>query len=279
MEEALAKENMLLKAYVVSDEIDLNRLAARYRIPKKYTWEEPLILGEYHLKNDFTSIREETAVFIFSFGSVVFVNFPEEETERFVQSLKDAADEGKLDNFRNYSDDYEIRISNDEEFEITDEYVVVPADEYGYLELVAMVIAKSVALEKIEAMLDQIGDKVEEMIDQLEQGKTNFSNKQIAKTTSDILRFQYTTISYIMILDKPDSTWDSSSANDFYDSMAEFFELNDRYEIIRSKLDILSNIKEGFTTISFSNHGLKLEWGVIFLIIAEVIIMLIELFK
>jgi uncharacterized Rmd1/YagE family protein len=263
---------MHLKACVVADEIDLNELAIKYGIPKKYTWEEPLVLNERQLGS-------EKKVFVFAFGSVVFFNFERPEIVKFMGSLKDVTSGDISDNFDRISDEYEIRLWDGEDFHIADEYASVPSRDDFYDELAATVIAKSAALEKIELMLGQTEDKVEAMIDQLEEGKANLSNAEVAKTTSDILRIQYITISYIMILDKPDVTWGSSQANLFYDKMAEFFELSDRYEVTKKKLDILNNIKEGFTNISFTNRGLRMEWAIVILIVVEVIIMLIELFR
>lgn len=262
-----------MKAYVVADEINLNALANQYGIPKKYTWEEPLILGSRQLGID------DKKVFVFSFGSVVFINFSKPEVTLFFRNLKEATSTDMTDSLESASDEYELKLCSGDDFEITDEYALVPSLEEFYDELAATVIAKSAALEKIEVLLGKIEDKVEAMIDRLEAGKTNISNIEVAKTTSDILRFQYTTISYIMILDKPDITWENSRWDRFYDRMAVFFELNDRYEVVKKKLDILNNIREGFTHISYSNRGLRMEWAIVLLIVAEVIIMMIELFK
>jgi len=63
------------------------------------------------------------------------------------------------------------------------------------------------------------------MIDKLEKGKLNVGNKEIAKTTSKIVRHEYNTIAYIMILDKPDITWTNSDAKNLYDMMSEFSNL------------------------------------------------------
>lgn len=97
--------------------------------------------------------------------------------------------------------------------------------------------------------------------------------------TSKIVRHEYNTIAYIMILDKPDITWINSEASVFYDSMAEFFELNDRYEVIKSKTEILKSIIDGLGTISRSISGLFVEWVIVILIVVEVLLMVLDLFK
>ena len=122
-------------------------------------------------------------------------------------------------------------------------------------------------------------DKLENMIDKLEKGKLNIGNKAIAKTTSKIVRHEYNTIAYIMILDKPDITWTNSDAESLYNQMSEFFELNDRYIILKEKTDILNSIIKGFSSISHSIRGLFVEWVIVILILVEVVLMVLDLLK
>ena len=115
------------------------------------------------------------------------------------------------------------------------------------------------------------------MIDRLEKGKLRIGNKELARTTAKIVRHEYNTLAYIMILDKPDITWTSSTAGEFYEKMMEFFELNDRYKILKNKTEILYNIMDGFSTISHSIRGLFVEWVIVILILFEIVLTLLEL--
>jgi uncharacterized Rmd1/YagE family protein len=117
------------------------------------------------------------------------------------------------------------------------------------------------------------------MIIRLESGKLRISDKELASTTAKIVKHEYNTIAYIMILDKPDITWSNMEAASFYDEMIEFFELSDRYEVLKKKTDILNDILNGFSSISHSVRGIFVEWIVVILIVAEVIIMVLELLK
>jgi required for meiotic nuclear division protein 1 len=270
---------MTFKAFAVVNEIDLNKIAIHCGIPKKFTWEEPLVLKgsilEAILGRKLTSGQ---MVLIFSFGSVVFINqaTPDETTIllKYIQSFEPDVD---LINADRYTDDYSLHIHENEDLELADEYVMVPGYEDFYPELISTVLAKSVALEKTEEQLGKIHDKLETMIDRLEKGKLRIGNKELARTTAKIVRHEYNTLAYIMILDKPDITWTSSSASEFYDKMIEFFELNDRYKILKSKTDILYNIMDGFSTISHSIRGLFVEWIIVILILFEIVLTLLDI--
>ena len=58
---------MKFKAYAITNEIDLNKIASRCNIPKKYTWEEPLILQDEFLasilghRGEFFRVLQQTS--------------------------------------------------------------------------------------------------------------------------------------------------------------------------------------------------------------------------
>ncbi|MDQ1002501.1 putative Rmd1/YagE family protein [Neobacillus niacini] len=269
--------DLTFKAFAITNEIDLNKIAVHCGIPKKFTWEEPLILRGEILKSIlYKDVDESQMVLVFSFGSIVFINHstPNEITA-LLNYLHSFEPDIEVKNADRYSDDYSLHIKETESIELTDEYVVVPEYESYYPELISTVLAKSVALEKTEEQLGQINDKLETMIDRLEKGKLRIGNKELARTTAKIVRHEYNTLAYIMILDKPDITWTSSTAGEFYDKMLEFFELNDRYKILKSKTEILYNIMDGFSTISHSIRGLFVEWIIVILILFEIVLSLL----
>lgn len=272
-------KEITFKAFAMTNEIDLNKIAIHCGIPKKYTWEQPLILRGVILESILhENVDDSQMVLVFSFGSIVFINYSHvDEIEKLLHYIQSFEPDFDIDHADRYSDDYCLHITETENLELTDEYVVVPEYEEFYPELISTVIAKSVALEKTEEQLGKIHDKLETMIDRLEKGNLRIGNKELARTTAKIVRHEYNTLAYIMILDKPDITWTSSTASEFYDRMVEFFELNDRYKILKSKTEILYNIMDGFSTISHSIRGLFVEWIIVTLIVVEIALTVLEI--
>ncbi len=276
---------MIFKAYAVVNEIDLNKIAAQSGIPKKYTWEEPLILEKNALNNILGHPCEPSQmVLIFSFGSIVFINTSPQDEQFILEYLKTIKPELDLKHYRLYQDDYELRAATTvtdetEKLRFTDQYAIVPEIQAYHAELVSIVIAKSVALEKTEAQLEKILDTLEGTIERLERGKLQIGDKELARTTAQIIQHEYNTIAYIMILDKPDITWSNGEAAQFYELMSNFFELNDRYEILKEKTNVLNVIIGHFASISHSLRGLFIEWLIVGLILVEVVLMIMDLFK
>lgn len=277
---------MRFLAYAVAPEIELNKMATECGIPKKYTWEEPLVLQDESLATILGHpVDVHQRVFVFAFGSVVFINMSAADMKVLIDFISSSKSGVPLKNYERYTDDYELReapetmADSDREAIITDQYAIVPHIESYHPELIAVVIAKSVALERIEEQIEIILDLLEGTIERLEKAKLRISDKELAKTTAKIIRHEYNTIAYIMILDKPDVTWVQSKAAVFYEQMAEFFELNDRHEVMKEKTAILNTIIDNFSSISHSIRGLFVEWLIVVLILVEVVLMIADLLK
>ncbi len=277
---------MIFKAYAVTNELELNTIAAQCRLPRKYTWEEPLILQKEVLKDILgRTVDEMQRVMVFAFGSIVFINTTIVDENVFFKYLKTIKPELEVKFYQRYNEDYELREikewqeTGSENLVLTDQYVVVSEIQTFHAELIATVIAKSVALEKTEVEMEKILDRLEETIDRLEKAKLKISDRELARTIAKVIRHEYNSIAYIMILDKPDITWTNLEAAYFYDQMSIFFELNDRFEILKKKTDILHTIINHFSTISHSMRGLFIEWLIVALILAEVILMIAGLLK
>ncbi|KAF1086439.1 hypothetical protein SPSYN_00157 [Sporotomaculum syntrophicum] len=267
---------LTFKTYAVAKEIDLNKIARECGIKKKYIWEEPLILQERLLEKIIGECPgEDEKILLFSFGSVVFINSTREHNEIFMQFLKDIKIDIDLKNYTEFQEDYALHLASGKEVVFTDDYVRIPKLESFYPLLTSIVIAKSAALKRTEEQLSIILDELESKIDNLEMGKLNIGNRELARIISKIVRHEYNTIAYIMILDKPGITWTNTDAADFYEKMSYFFELNDRYEVIKSKTEILKGIIDGLSTITNAMRGLFVEWVIVILIVVEVILMLL----
>jgi uncharacterized Rmd1/YagE family protein len=155
----------------------------------------------------------------------------------------------------------------------------MPRNDRAFIDIVAFVVAKSVALERIEEQADTVLDEMEALISLLDRGKLSISDKKLAGLASKILNFKYRSIAFIMVLDKPDITWDNAEADRLYLTMATMFELSQRYQEIKHKSETLMDITGVFTDLSHARRSTRLEWIIIALIFIEIIIYLIQILR
>jgi uncharacterized Rmd1/YagE family protein len=264
---------MYIKVFSLCSEINLNKLAVHFGINKKFKWKEHLTLDNNQLKGILRD-TETKIVKLFSFGSAVFVNMEHHEIVDTVNYLKTIEKGLMAANFK-YTDDYTI-VVNEEAPLVHFEFLNVNEYQDYHLNMLSVVLAKSVALERIEDGVENLLDEMEEIIGRLEKGKLAISDSKLSETAAKILRFKFNVISYLMLLDKPEITWVNQESENLYIELVELFELEDRYDKIKGKSETLMDINEVFTTMTHQKRGNTLEWMVIILIAIELVIALAE---
>jgi len=264
------------KAVALTNEISINKIASHFGIKHKFRWEESLRLDGDELKG---IVHEsiDKAIYIFPFGSIVFVNCEYHEIMDIIHYLgrteKGLAQISTLE----FYDDYKIEISPEEEPAINNDHMITSSEQSFQREIVSTVLAKSVALDRLEIDIDKLLDEIEDIVTYLQRGYLTISDKKLAKMSARILGFRLSTISYIMLLDKPEITWMNEEAEILFDKLSPLFELTDRGENIRLKSEMLMDITKVFTELGHAKRGNRLEWGIIILIIIEIILLVIEM--
>jgi required for meiotic nuclear division protein 1 len=200
------------------------------------------------------------------------------EIQDVVKYLKTIDKNLKIDNIQKYTDDYRLEVNPEYEYSLGNEAMTASVFEEYYLDIISMILAKSISLEKVEDETDKLLDNIEDVIGFLEQGTLNMSDKELAKTTAKVIRFKYNTISNLMLFEKPSAAWNNEDIEKFFMEMMGLFDLEDRYTKITRKTEILRNITEVFGSLSHEKRATKLEVIVIVLILFEVIIAMIEFF-
>jgi uncharacterized Rmd1/YagE family protein len=264
-------------AFALAGELDLNRVGTALGIIRKFRWEEPLLLDPVTFSLLQGDRSEARRVYLYFFGAVVFLNCDDGIVRDFALGMGKITDAFKGFPNLKYRDAYSLRVEEGSASAITNDCAVVPHYDRAFIDIIAFVLAKSVALERIEERVDLVLDETEGLIALLDQGKLNIPDKRLAKFAAGILNFKYRSIAYIMVLDKPEITWENPEADRFYLTMANMFELNQRYQEIKHKSETLMDITQVFSDLSHARRASRLEWIIIILIFIEIVIYLFEL--
>lgn len=265
------------RTVVFSKEININKIANQFNIFKKYKWEDPFILKSSDLNGIIEDIGNEKYIYMFSFGSCVFINMNDNEIKRFIEYIEEENKNGEYirvnrSYIEKFYDDFSLEINEKEKDVILDEKIIISELKDNYLDIISIVLAKSVALERVEHEIFKIFDKFEPTLDVLESGKLKIKDKYLAKQAASILNFKYETVSYIMIDDTPDLVWQNSELAVLYEKLSKFFDLEDRYESVIHKIDILMTILDNFTNLVHAHRATMLEWWIIALFVLDIVI-------
>ncbi|CCO08515.1 RMD1 family protein [Desulforamulus hydrothermalis] len=269
-------QSMEFLAVSVAQELNLNLIARHFGIEKKYKWEEPLVLQGKDLKGILEDYHNKK-IYLFYFGCLVAVNatkYDLSDMYKYLCKIEDALSQSV--NHFEYMDSYRLEIKADEDLQVHNDVMTAPRLLDYYPQIIAIVLARSVALDRIEDDVEKVSDEIEKIIDYLDKGKLTINDHQLAKLSAQILRFKYNTISYVMVLDKPDITWYREEAEEIFLKLTDLFDIQERYESLRHKTENVMNITEVFTILAHAQRGTRLEWMIIILIAIEIVISLLE---
>jgi len=264
------------KSIVLCNEINLNTISSHFGINKKFKWEDPLVLSDRTLNGIIKDVKNKW-VYVYFFGSMVFINMEFHEIQDIVKYFKTIDDNLKNNNINEYMDDYKLEISPEYEYALYNDIMTSNEFKPYYLDIISLILAKSISLKKVENETDKLLDSIEDVIEYLENGTFNMSDKQIAKTSAKVIRFKYNTISNLMLLDKPKAAWNNEDIESFFIEIIALFDIDDRYKKINHKTEILKDITDVFSSLTHEKRATKLEIMVIVLIMFELIISIIEL--
>lgn len=263
------------KAHALFKEINLNTIAAHFGINKEFKWEDFLRLQADQLSG-IISNPVGKRINLFPYGSVVFMNMEQQEITEVVNYLLKIDPKLSTPDYT-YQDEYSLQLTSETE-SVTNDAMLVHEITFYHLEILSTVLAKSVALENVESDIEVLLDEVESVIDKLQNGILNYRDDTLARTSARILRFKYKTLSTIMLLDKPDITWNNEGAEVLHNDISHLFELGDRYDRLQAKSRTLIDILDVFSTLTQQRRANNLDWLIIILILISIIISLIDFY-
>ena len=268
-------ETIQVRAFSLGSEIPLEAVARHFGIARRSRWEDFLSLAGDNLSGILQDPSSKW-VHLFPFGCIVTFGMGHHEVTDLVAYLRRI--EPRLqDPQEPYLDECQLAIGS-EKLEIGDDRIGVPVMNPWTSGILSTVLSKSVALERVEVEIAGLIDEAEPVVQNLASGTITPSDAKISRLAGRILSFRIDTVAYIQLLDKPDAAWDNLEAEEMYGRLAQFFELNDRYDKIQAKSGILMELTEVVTTYAHHHRGMRLEWAIILLIVFEIMISLFQIF-
>src|SRR5262249_33006529 len=141
-----------------------------------------------------------------------------------------------------------------------------PDRAVGRLQLVADVLAKNLVLSHYEARVAAIFDRIEPLAQALrETGRAGVPGKTLLQHIGNVLAIQQKMVGRVQTSEKPDLVR-------LYMRLAEEYELRDRSRAIDRKLEIVSRTAETLLSLEQTRSSLRVEWYILALIVAELII-------
>ena len=257
---------LLLKTFRIAPKIPLETVIRYFRLDLPGSWKEYIILNGRDLNEVFKCRTDSKKVFLFDFGCAVFLNFNSEEISTFLEFLQSLTGNVDYSLLAKYHERHIAKIYPDNTISLWRNSSLRFKYNDGIITLIAAVLAKSTALEKIERDLDNMLDEAEGYISKLQKGRLKANTGSFAATAAHLLRYEFDISASIRIFDRPYCTNCDFMYRNIYDKFSKYYELSDRLEVLERKTGELRNIVKSYSNISYSRQERRLILFEVFLL-------------
>ncbi|MCX7921506.1 MAG: RMD1 family protein [Clostridia bacterium] len=250
---------MLFRGYKIAPRLSLKQIVAFFKLQKPLSWQDYVVLEESHIDTVLKYKSTGKKVYLFQFGCVCFVNFEQQEVFSFLEYIESIIGVFDYNLFSKYNEDHIVKIDDNGMCKVwrTSE-TLYPYKDY-IPHIVSVILAKSIELYKLELDVTGLLDKAENFfIFYPRRGRLYANKKRFIAITSQILRFEHESIDHIRILERSLTGNQSIISREIYDYLAQFYELNSRFDILENKINNLRSIIKTCSTLSYRRSQVRL---------------------
>ncbi|KAF4870183.1 Sporulation protein RMD1 [Colletotrichum siamense] len=237
---------------------------------------ETAIVGETN--PDFDTQVHTPEVFLFDYGVVVIWGMTLAQEQRFLKEIakfeteKLAPDDVETEHFNfYYTREYQARIYND---------FITLRDKRNYMTKLAIshALAQSVKTSLFEELIASTVDTCKDIPTQIAlTGKIALSRTQINMQIGELFILRINIHLNGSVLDTPELFWVEPQLEPVYQAVRSYLEMDQRVGLLTERLDVIADLLAVLKDQLSHGHGEKLEWIVIVLIAAEIVVAAINI--
>ncbi|KAK3987909.1 Sad1-interacting factor 2 [Cladorrhinum sp. PSN332] len=217
-------------------------------------------------------------VFLFDYGVVVIWGMTAAQEQRFLKEIakfeveKLGPDDVETEKFNfYYTQEYQARIYND---------FITLRDKHNYMTKLAIshALAQSVKTSLFEELIASTIDTCKDIPTQIAlTGKIDLSRSQINMQIGELFILRISIHLNGSVLDTPELFWVEPQLEPVYQAVRSYLEMDQRVGLLTERLDVIADLLAVLKDQLSHGHGEKLEWIVIVLIAAEILVALVNI--
>jgi uncharacterized Rmd1/YagE family protein len=218
-----------------------------------------------------------SVAYAFDFGALVFINVPASAKAEVLACFSKLLPREPHPPLR---EDFlvEVRPGSRIEVELAFDRVVVPELGPNTMEVIATVLAQSVSIDYYDEDAQSILDRLAVMCAEVaKQGRPPGRQRDLVRFAGAAMAFQTEIIGAILLLDKPDLTWEDEHADRLHDKLRYHLEIPERFKALEQKLLTIRETLQSLLEMGSERRMLFVEVAVMLLIVIEVVMGLVKL--
>lgn len=227
---------------------------------------------------DFDTQVHTPEIFLFDYGVVVIWGMSLQDERKFLKEIakfeseKLAPDDVETECFNfYYTREYQARIYND---------FITLREKGNYMTKLAIshALAQSVKTSLFEELVDNTIETCKDIPTQIAlTGKIALTRTQINMQIGELFILRINIHLNGSVLDTPELFWVEPQLEPVYQAVRSYLEMDQRVSLLTERLDVIADLLAVLKDQLSHGHGEKLEWIVIVLIAAEILVAAINI--
>ncbi|KAL0591770.1 hypothetical protein ABG067_000913 [Albugo candida] len=244
-------------------------------------WRHKMYMGAIHSsiapladRRDQSSLPteyEQKDVFYFATGCTVFWGLTRAEEQEHLRALIGFS-MGPVKQVEVEDMDYVYGDSN----RIVNDAITLSSNCASEKLAISFAMAQSAKLDVFEERVEETIQKTKHIPQNLATtGSIHYSQNDISKLIGRLFIERNDVNLNSDMLDEPDFFWEDDEYEPLYKKMMKYLDVDNRVHILNTRLDILRELLDVLSQQLAHQHDTKLEWIVIWLIVAEVVVQIV----
>jgi uncharacterized Rmd1/YagE family protein len=235
-------------------------------------------LGHVGVRKDRLLVSAEGRRYVvaYDFGAVVFIGVdPDAQTRLIAELTKRIPPEP----YPPTTESFLIEIEPGASAEVRFDRVVVPELSAGAVDIVAEVVAQSVAMDYYAKDVEEIEVETDRIASLLRtEGRVPGPVRKLVQFIGLCIATRNDVISTLALFDKPDATWESEQLDRLWNGLHHILEIGDRYRALEAKLRMFQDNLEVLADLTRQRQTFFVEVAIVVLILLEMLIMVWQVF-
>ena len=223
------------------------------------------------------SLARGACAVVFRYGAVVLFGADANARSEFLNALQPAIGEAFDDPER---DEADIAIDGERPDRVEDDVILLQEVSVERLQVVALVLARSLVLAEYEHELAQVFDSIEPLARDLQrQRRAGWRARELLRHIGGTLVIQHKMVGRVEVSDKPELLWENPKLERLFLRLSDEYELHERQIALDRKLQLIARTVNTLLDLVQNNRSLRVEWYIVLLILVEILLTLYSLFR
>ena len=214
-------------------------------------------------------------IFIFQFGSAVFCDVTPDLHPRYLTRLQRALKPAAPvpDSLGMTTDDIAVEVVP-QKTNVAFQLITVPSDDIARMHLIALMLARSSALELVENEVTQFLEHSEQLTNSLVNPRRFvgvWDRHKLLRFLGQDLATRHRIVNRFALFDMPERAWENEEYYTLYRELYAEFDLQDRLEMVEKMLNLSSQVSSLLLNIGNARQAEVLEIIIILLIAVELL--------